>query len=116
MKNLWKFLMILGLIGTVAVLAESRVAITGKQVRGVPGRNAERLSTPVMLPRNGTIVDAASGGDGFWIEDDKGVVNEYRDARSAIGTPLAAGGPYRVFPFLKKDQDITSAYITVRMP
>jgi hypothetical protein len=98
------------------VLAQQTIAIAGKQVRGVPGRDAQLISTGVMLPRNGTIVQAVCGGDGFWIEDDMGVVMEYPDWRKAIGMPLDAGGPYRVYPFLKNDQSETSVHITVNMP
>ncbi|MFN8610935.1 MAG: hypothetical protein U0931_25560 [Vulcanimicrobiota bacterium] len=116
MKKFLKVLVVFGLVGGVAVLAGTQVAITGKKIRGVPGRNAEVICQPVTLPRAGTIVDAASGGDGFWIEDTLGVVNEFRDPRQALGVVLPAGGPYRVIPFLKKDQDIASAYITVRLP
>lgn len=99
-----------------ASVAQTTVALTGKQIRGVPGRNAELISTGVMLPRGGTISQVACGGDGFWIEDDMGVVNEWRDARQAVGAPLDAGGPYRVYPFLKDGQDQTSVTLTIRTP
>lgn len=101
---------------TGASLAQSTLALTGKQIRGVPGRNAELISNGIMLPRAGTIVQVACGGDGFWIEDDMGVVNEWRDARQAVGAPLDAGGPYRVYPFLKDGQEQTSVTLTIQMP
>ena len=104
------------LVCAVTVLAQGKVTISGKQIRGVPGRNAQLISQGVNLPRAGTIVEAVCGGDGFWIEDDMGVVIEYRETRKAVGMPLAAGGPYRFYPFLKKDQNETSGYITLTVP
>lgn len=111
-------LALLGLLVLAAgmALAQTNIALSGKQIRGVPGRDAQLVSTGVMLPRAGTISQVACGGDGFWIEDDMGVVNEWRVPAQAVGAPLDAGGPYRVYPFLKKDQDETSVSVTVTMP
>lgn len=104
------------MFGTGAVLAQATVAITGKQIRGVPGRNAELISKGVMLPKGGTITRVDCGGDGFWIEDDKGVVNEWRVAAQGVGAPLDPGGPYRAYPFLKNGQAQTSVTLTVSVP
>lgn len=116
MKKILLSLTTVALVSAVAVLAQGKITISGKQIRGVPGRNAQLISTGVKLARAGTVVEAVSGGDGFWIEDDMGVVNEYRDPRKAVGTPLDAGGPYRVYPFLKKGQNEASAYINLTVP
>ena len=98
----------------LTVFAQSQVTINGKQIRGVPTRDGRLKSDPVTLPRPGTIVEAVSGGDGFWIEDDLGIVMQYPKTSDAVGKPLDAGGPYRVYPFLKKTQNETSCYIRVR--
>ena len=101
------------LLAGLSVLAQSQVAISGKQIRGVPSRDGRLKSDGVKLPRPGTIVEAVSGGDGFWIEDNLGIVMEYHKTSDAVGKPLDAGGPYRVYPFLKKTQNETSCHIRV---
>lgn len=116
MKRRVLTIVLLALFCAVTVWAQQRIAISGKQIRGVPGRNAELISKGVTLSGNATIVEVNCGGDGFWIEDDMGVVMEYPKAQDAVGKPLDAGGPYRVYPFLKDGQAETSVSIVVTVP
>lgn len=98
---------------TSIVWAVTSVELSGSQVRGTPGHNAELICAGLTLPRAGTIASVECSGQGFWINGPRGFNRSFYNPTTAIGTTLPAGGPYRVFPNLKVNQD--RAAVTLRI-
>ncbi|MCX7781131.1 MAG: hypothetical protein N2491_09500 [Negativicutes bacterium] len=102
---------------TSICLAAATVSGSGKQTRGRPGHNAELEGRLFTLPSAGTITSVDSqGADGFWIEDERGVmIVNFNSVNEARGYVLRAGS-YRVLPNLKNGFDSCWIHVTFTCP
>lgn len=95
-----------------ALALQDRIAIRGTQERGVPGRNATLVSSPVRLRKPGVIDSVEGGRAGFWIEGR--VRMTFDSPGEAVGTTLPAG-TYRVYPNLPRGVDSASVTVYVEL-
>jgi hypothetical protein len=87
----------------------------GMQTRG-HGTDGKLSGEGFSVPsgKTGSITGAECDGDGFWVEGGGAGVRRFKTANAAIGATFSPGS-YRVYPNLKKEQEIAGVTITVRI-
>jgi hypothetical protein len=92
-----------------------RVAISGQQTRGVPGRNAKLTSKMIKLTKDSKVVSVSGNNNGFWITGTKGAVAKYYQPndKKVIGLVLKKGS-YSIYPNLKKMENTATVTTIVQ--
>lgn len=113
MKRVTLFLILTMLTTTIGAWADE--ALLGRQIRGVPGRNAQLISQPVVLPGGGTIGDFVCDGQGFWLETSDGRKYNFYNPNRARGFLRLPPGTYRVYPNLRRGQQEARVSLDIRV-
>lgn len=109
-----KAIIVLSLVMFTALFAGAQtVTISGTQIKGSAGKNAELKCNPVKITKTMKIIKVEGNCNGFWIQKGGVVTNRFYDNKKPVGTALKPG-TYYVYPNLKSGSNSANVKITLQ--